>query len=854
MKKAVKWGKLPACRQSGASFQLARNRNAWLQPRWWLRHFIALLPALCAQAAELRLLPQDITLNGIEARHGVLAVRMTGDSAGPPVEVTLQSSDDAVVAIGKDHTLISVANGSAVITATAADGSTASTPITVTGAGQPQVWSFRNHVLPALTKATCNSGACHGALAGKGGFMLSLLGYDSEADWQAITRSARGRRVDLAAPARSLLLTKPTAAAPHKGGKLIDPRSRDYRILAEWVAAGAPPAPADEAVLQGIEVLPERSLLQPGQEQPLMVRARYSDGRVEDVTHWTKFTSSNEVVATVDAKTGRVSVIGHGEGAITAWFGSQIVLARVTSPFPNELADRVFDEAPRRNFIDDLVLAQLQSLRLQPSPRADDAAFIRRAYLDTIGVLPTAGETRAFLASDAPDKRDRLIDHLLARPEFVDYWTFRWADLLMISGRLIRPEAVKAYYTWLRERIAANTPWDELARQIVTATGGSLQNGATNFFAINQDPETMAENVSQTFLALSINCAKCHNHPLEKWTNDQYYAFANLFARVRGKGWGGDARNGDGMRTLFVEPRGDLIQPRTGKAQIPAPLDGEALAPDDPEDRRYHLAKWLTAPENPYFTRTIANRVWAAFFGIGIVDPVDDLRESNPASNEPLLAALAQALVGNGYDLKQLMRVILQSETYQRASTPLPGNEGDSRYFSRYYPRRLIAEVLHDAIAGITAVPSDFTQVALQGGGFEKTSFYPKGTRALQLYDSAVANYFLKTFGRNERDIACECERSTQPSMVQAMHLSNGDTVNDKLAQPDSRVTKLAGQDDNAAVLDEAFLLCLSRAPTGKERAHFEPLLDQTASAEKRAAIEDLLWALMTSREFLFQH
>jgi hypothetical protein len=449
-----------------------------------------------------------------------------------------------------------------------------------------------------------------------------------------------------------------------------------------------------------------------------------------------------------------------------------------------------------------------------------------------------------------------LIDALLARPEFVDYWTYRWADMLMINGKLLRPEAVKAYYLWLRERVAENTPWDELARQLVTASGDSMKNGATNFYAVNQDPETMAENVSQTFLALSINCAKCHNHPLEKWTNDQYYAFANLFSRVRAKGWGGDSRNGDGVRTLYVEPRGELLQPRTGKPQIPAPLDGEALDPDDPEDRRYHLAKWLTAPENPYFTRTIANRVWAAFFGMGIVDPVDDLRASNPASNEPLLTALADSLVSNGYDLKALMRIILQSETYQRSSVTLPENAGDTRYFSRYYPRRLIAEVLHDAIAGITDIPGEFTSVKLQDGSMQKTDFYPKGTRALQLYDSAVASYFLQTFGRNDRDIACECERSIQPSMVQAMHLSNGDTVNQKLAKPDSRVTKLMAKAgaDSERLVEEAFMLCLSRKPTDAEKKPFVEAFAKGAGGARREALEDLFWALMTSREFLFQH
>jgi hypothetical protein len=821
-----------------------------------LHYFIASGLIASAGAAELALLPEQITLTGVEARHAVLAVRMEEGFAGPVEKVTLSSSDAGIARIDADGVVVPVNDGEVTVTATASDGAVATTKVSVKGMEEAHAWSFRNHVMPVLTKATCNSGACHGALAGKGGFRLSLLGYDVEGDFQTITRGVRGRRVDLAQPARSLLLTKPTAATKHKGGKLIDVKSRDYRVLAEWVAAGAVAPTPEDARVQRIEVLPELSLVKPGDKQSLMVRAHYNDGRVEDVTQWAKFTSSNEVVATVDAKTGVVSVIGHGEGAVTAWFDSQIVLARLTSPFAHELAASEYEKAPRRNVIDDKVLAQLERLKLKPSPRATDAEFVRRAYLDTIGMLPTAEETRAFLASTQVNKRDQLIDALLARPEFVDYWTYRWADMLMISGKLLRPEAVKAYYLWLRQQVAENTPWDELARRLVTSSGDSLKNGATNFYAVNQEPETMAENVSQTFLALSINCAKCHNHPLEKWTNDQYYAFANLFSRVRAKGWGGDSRNGDGVRTLYVEPRGELLQPRTGKPQIPAPLDGEPVDPNDTEDRRYHLAKWLTSPENPYFTRTIANRVWAAFFGMGIVDPVDDLRASNPASNEPLLEALAETLVNNGYDLKALMRQILQSETYQRSSVTLPENAGDSRYFSRYYPRRLIAEVLHDAIAGITEVPADFTAVKLQDGSEQKTDFYPKGTRALQLYDSAVASYFLKTFGRNERDIACECERSIQPSMVQAMHLSNGDTVNKNLARVDSRVTKLlasSGTDDRKLV-EEAFMLCLSREPTQAERTNFEAVFAKANAEDKRAALEDLFWALMTSREFLFQH
>lgn len=825
-------------------------------PFRWRNFWIAASFLTSAQASELKLLPDQITLDGTEARHGILAVRMDQGYAAGVEKVTLRSSNAEIARIDGTGVVVPVKDGQVTITAVAQDGATATTQVTVKGMRDAHAWSFRNHVMPVLTKATCNSGACHGALAGKGGFRLSLLGYDVEGDYQTITRGVRGRRVDLAQPAHSLLLTKPTAATKHKGGKLIDVKSRDYRVLAEWIAAGTPGPKPEERRVRHIEVLPELSLLKKGDKQQLLVRAHYTDGRVEDVTAWAKFTSSNEVVASVDPKSGEVSIVGHGEGAVTAWFDSQIVLARLTSPFTHDLASAEYENAARRNVIDDKVLAQLQRLKLKPSPRSTDSEFLRRAYLDTIGVLPTPEESRTFLSSTEPDKRDKLIDTLLARPEFVDYWTYRWADMLMISGRLLRPEAVKSYYLWLRDRVAQNTPWDELARQLVTASGDSLTNGATNFFAVNQEPETMAENVSQTFLALSINCAKCHNHPLEKWTNDQYYAFANLFSRVRAKGWGGDTRSGDGIRTLFVEPRGELLQPRTGKPQLPAPLDGDTLDPNDPGDRRYHLAKWLTAPENPYFTRTIANRVWAAFFGMGIVEPVDDLRASNPASNEPLLEALAETLVDNGYDLKALMRLILQSETYQRSSDTLPENAGDSRYFSRYYPRRLIAEVLHDAIAGITEVPAEFTAVKLQDGSEEKTAFYPKGTRALQLYDSAVASYFLKTFGRNDRDIACECERSIQPSMVQAMHLANGDTVNAKLAKPESRVTRLLKEvgTDESKWVEEAFMLCLSREPTQVEKKHFQSMFAQAAPADKRATLEDLFWALLTSREFLFQH
>jgi len=720
--------------------------------------------------------------------------------------------------------------------------------------------SFTLDVVPILSKAGCNTGGCHGALAGKGGFRLSLFGYDPQADHLAITREALGRRVDSADPGASLLLTKPTMAVAHKGGLRLDTASADYGLLAKWISAGCPGPSPDEKTLVGIDVTPAEIVLGKGASARLSVTARYSDGSSRDVTRWSRFASTDESVATIDPaaggdQSGTVIAIGHGAGAVTAWYSSRIGVARVVAPFPNDIPAATFAAAARGNRVDSLVLAQLEQLHLEPSPPCDDATFIRRAFLDTIGRLPTPEEVRAFLSDTSPGKHERLVELLLARPEFVDYWTYKWSDILLVTGSKLRPQAVDAYYRWIRDRVAANMPWDQLVREVVTSRGSSLDNGATNFFAVHQDPETMAENTSQAFLGLSIGCAKCHNHPLEKWTNDQYYAFANLFSRVRAKGWGGDSRGGDGARTLFVEDRGELLQPRTGKPQPPAPLDAPAIPAGDTGDRRDALAAWLTAPENPYFTRAIVNRVWANFFSVGLVEPVDDLRASNPASNEPLMAALCAHTVEHRYDLKSLMRLLLTSQTYRRSSVPLPGNADDRRWFARAYPRRLMAEVLSDAIADVSGVRDSFTELALNDGSTEKVTSYAEGTRALQLHDSAVKNPFLKVFGRNARDITCECERSNQPSLVQVLNLANGSTINDKLSARESRVTQLLATDPAPErIVEEAWIACLSRLPTEAEKKPVVELLATVPAEEKRLAIEDLYWSQMTSREFLFRH
>ncbi len=802
------------------------------------------------------ILPGEIVLDGRYASQTVLLQQISATGTpGRQVPVTevVWSVEDERVARWEEGRVLPVGDGTTRLTARYGK-VVASAPVVVRNMTRPAKWLFRNHVQSVFSKAGCNSGPCHGALAGKGGFKLSLRGYDTDRDYWTITREARGRRIELLSPARSLLLTKPTGAVSHKGGVRFDPDSLEYRVVLEWLQAGADPPGGHDPVIERLEVLPSRSVHAVDEDQQLIVLAHFSDGHTEDVTRWAKFTSTNTAVADVD-DAGRVRVAGHGESAILVWYLSKIVMARVVVPYPFEPVSLEEATSDARNFIDRHVGEKLAALNLKPSPLADDATFLRRVYLDTIGVLPTPREAREFLRDTRPDRRDRLIDALLARPEFVDYWTYKWSDLFLVNSQWLRPKAVEAYYRWLREQVAAERPWDDVARDILTATGSSFENGATNFYAIHSDPLEMAENVSIAFLGLNINCARCHNHPLEKWTNDQYYAFANLFARVRAKGWGGDPRNGDGLLTLVVRERGDILQPGRRIPQRPAPLDGPPLDPDSPDDRRAALAEWLTAPDNPYFARAIANRIWANFFGVGIVDPPDDMRESNPAGNERLLQALADYLVEHDYDLKSLMRVILQSATYQRSSTARKENEVERRYFSRYYPRRLMAEVLLDGISQVTRVPTRFAEVRLRDGSRAKTDWYPLGTRAIQLKDSAVDSPFLTTFGRNDRAIACECQRSSEPSLVQVLHLNNGATINEKLRDDASIVSRwLREGTADQAIIEEIFLAALARLPTDREQAALLPMVRAGAAGRRREVLEDLVWSVLTSREFLFQH
>lgn len=709
--------------------------------------------------------------------------------------------------------------------------------------------SFRNQVQPIMAKFGCSTGACHGAAAGQGGFKLSLLGYDDLGDHLSISRAANGRRLVYEAPERSLLLLKATKAVPHKGGEKIKAGSAEYQVIADWIAHGAPAPSAKDVQIQTIEITPDHVSLKPGAEIQLKVTASFSDGHKEDVTRWVKYTAGNTSVATV-GDAGQVKVIGHGEGTITAWYLSKLNIATVTVPYQHAAKSEAFAAFKPRNFIDDLVLEKLKELNLPPSGQCRDDEFIRRAFLDTLGVLPTADEVRQFLANTATDKRDTLIASLLQRPEFTDYWTYKWSDLLLVQSDKLAVTPMFSYYQWIRRNVELNTPWDTLVRELLTSTGSTLENGGGNFFTLHDEPTKLAENVSVAFLGMAITCAKCHNHPMEKWTNDQYYAFANLFSRVRSK----NGTQAD-ERILFADITGDVIQPLTGTPQPPAPLDATPISLTDTRDRREVLADWLVSPSNPYFARSITNRVWANFFGTGLVEAVDDLRMTNPASNEKLLSAAAKHLAANHFNLKSLMQAILQSQTYQRSSVALVENQADRRYYARYYPKRLMAEVLLDAISQATAVPTSFN-VERRNANRGLGTAYPMGYRAIQLPDTNTRSAFLNGFGRPDRVQTCECERTNEPSMAQALHIANGDTINDKLKQKGSRIDSLiSSRKPASAIIEEAYLASVSRLPTPEESKAMTALVDSTiAEAEKREILQDILWSLLSSRDFVFNH
>jgi hypothetical protein len=789
-----------------------------------------------APVAALTVFPPQVTLDGPRAgqRLGVLAAHADGRQWDHGRSATFASSDPAVVAVDATGTLRPAGDGTATVTVTAG-GATATVPVTVTRAAAEEPVSFGREVMAVLTRAGCNQGACHGAALGRGGFRLSLRGFDPAFDHAQIVQSAEGRRVVPSDPDRSILLLKPSLAMEHGGGERLPPGSAGYDLLRRWLADGAPEPAADDPHVTRLEVWPPKRVMVPGEQQQLAVRAHWSDGRIQDVTPLAQYDATQEAVAAV-SPAGLVTAKAAGEGHVMVRFAGQAVVAQVTLPYAR-LAD--FPEMVRNNFIDDLLIAKWKDLGLTPSPLCDDGTFLRRIHLDAIGTLPTPEEVRAFLADAAPDKRVKAIDAVLARPEFVDYWAVKWGDLLRINRDALQEKGMWSFHNWVRASLRDGKPLDQFAREILTAEGSTFTEGPANFYRIGRTAEDWAETTAQVFLGVRLQCAKCHHHPFERWSQDDYFGMAAFFTRLGTKNsteFGIFGRE----TVIYPRPTGEVTHPRTRKVVKPRPLGGEPT--DDEFDRRRKLADWLAGPDNPLFAKNLVNRFWGYLMGRGLVEPLDDLRDTNPAVAPELLDALAKDLAANRFDLKHLLRTVMRSRAYQLDSRESPGNAADATnaYFTRYQVKRLTAEQLADAV--------DFAT-----GTREKYRGLPPGTRAIQLPDPRVASYLMDVFGRPQRVITCECERTGQPNIAQALHLLNGSFLNQKIAHPTGRVEQLVkGATKPQAVVEELYLVTLSRPPSAEEAARAQGWLKEAPNAKEWA--QDLLWALLNSREFLFNH
>ncbi len=736
----------------------------------------------------------------------------------------------------------------------------------------PKPISFINDVVPVLTRAGCNQGTCHGAAAGKNGFKLSLRGYAPEIDFVAMARQGRVRRIDLVKPEQSLLLRKPLLDLPHLGGKALHTGSEEYAILTRWIACGAPGPDSRDPHVTGLRVTPAMQSLTPGARFQLRVLAAFSDGSSRDVTHWARFATNDENIATVQPS-GRVTMAEVGQTSIMIGYQDRVAVARVMAPFPNKTDAKSYAGLPRANFIDDLISKKLAALHLPPSRSASDLEFIRRVTLDLTGALPSPAEARSFAASTDPKKREKCITALMSRPEFIDFWAYKWSDLLRVNRGTLKDKGMWAYYSYIHDAVRDNKPWDVMAKEILTAKGNTFLDGPANYFRTALKPEELAENVSQGFLGIRVQCAKCHNHPLEKWTQNEYYGMANIFARVKFKADLGIYVNDE--MTVYNTASGDVVQPRLGKPVAPKPLGGPMLALSSDRDRRVFFAEWLTRSDNWYFAHSIVNRVWAHFMGKGLVEPVDDLRETNPASNPELFDALTDDFVRHGFDLRFLMRRIVSSRAYQLSSAATPQNAKDDRYYSHFLVRRMTAETLLDTLSQVTGKPEEFPGM-------------PPGYRAVQLPDTHVKSEFMDTLGRPPRVITCECERSQEPNMAQALLFINGELINRKVTADGGLVDRLVkdGKSD-AAILEELYWSAFGRPPRTVERdsdlkslrralaasevppAPVTPSSQNTVPTAKQAqtpapvpnpnmarrrVFEDLLWALVNSKEFLFNH
>ena len=705
-------------------------------------------------------------------------------------------------------------------------------PLTVKDAAIDRPISFKLDVMPVFMKAGCNTGSCHGAARGKDGFRLSLFGFDPDGDYHRLTRELNGRRLNLALIHDSLLLEKGAGSVSHTGGKRFEKDSELYGTLVRWLEARAPRDAANIPHPTGIEFYPPNAVLNgSGATQKLTVRATYSDGSTRDVTSLAYFLSNNDTSAKVSQE-GVVSAGSRGEAFIMARFDTFTVGSHFIV-LPKNLEFQ-FPAVEENNYVDTLINEKLKKLRVAPSELCSDEVFLRRAYLDIIGLLPTTEEYTRFTSSEEKDKRSKLVDELLGRKEFVELWVMKWAELLQIrSSQQVSYKAMLLYYNWLQDKIANNVPMDKMVSELLGASGGTFKNPATNYYQNETNTLKVTENVAQVFMGMRIQCAQCHNHPFDKWTQNDYYGFASFFSQI------GRKRAEDPRETIVFNSRsGEVRNPVGNRVMKPKFLGGEA--PDlKGKDRRVAMAEWLVSSENPFFATNLANMVWAHFFGKGIIDEVDDVRVSNPPANAELLNALGQRFTEYKYDFKRLVRDICTSRTYQLATQTNESNESDTRNFSHASLRRIRSEILLDCITQVTATSNKFRGL-------------PKGSRAVQIADGSTSNYFLTAFGRAKRESVCSCEVQMEPNLSQALHLLNGNTVEEKIRSGGLIKALLDAKKTPEEIIEELYIRSFSRRPVEKEVTGLKAILASTPSPKE--FLDDLFWSLLNSREFLFNH
>jgi hypothetical protein len=789
--------------------------------------------------AKLEVLPARLEIHGPRDARRALVVEVAPGGARTDLtaEARFELEPGAGLEVGEDGYLSPLRDGDFVVKVKA-HGLVADLPVSVKGLAAPAPVSYLREVQPILSRVGCTAGPCHGGAKGRKGFKLSLRGYDPDWDYRALTEELAGRRVNRVEPDKSLMLLKPTEGVAHEGGLVIEEGSRYYRTVIQWITEGAGTDTATVRRVQSLEVLPrEVEMADAGARQQVLVIAHYPDGQTRDVTRDAIYTVNNTTVAEVTPE-GRVGALRRGEAAILVRYEGAYGLSTVT--ILGQRPGFEWRDPPEFNFVDGLVYKKLRRLKILPSGTCTDGEFIRRVSLDLIGLPPTPEETRAFLAEPAGDpraeraKREALVERLIQRPEFVDHWALKWADLLRCNRRYLGEKGVWGFRNWIREEVARNRPFDRFAREILTAAGSTFDKPAGSYFRSSREPNEAMETTSQLFLGVRMMCAKCHDHPFEQWTQGDYYSLSAYFARVARKP--GLKREEE---VIYEAPAGEVLHPKDGQVVPPRFPFSHSGKVNPEESRRGQLADWLTAPENPYFARAIANRMWSYFFGRGIIDPVDDIRSSNPPSNPELLDALTADLLKHGFDMQHLMRTIVRSRVYQLSLETNPFNSDDLENFSHAVPRRLSAEQLRDAISMASGTSPRFPGV-------------PADFRAEQLPDGQVAaGGFLDLFGRPPRESVCECERRSDVSLSQALNMVNGATIAEAVSSPEGRVARLAPvMKEDARLVEELYLAALSRLPTAAEtKLGVESI--QASDSRTRGA-EDLLWALLNSPAFLF--